>query len=376
VIKEDLVNPRLLFLGTEFGLWVSVDGGQQWSRYKGGDLPAVAVRDLAIHPREDDLVIATHGRGIWIIDDITPLRALTPETLAKGAAFFQARPVVQRISAGGGWANGDAEFVGQNPPNDAIVTYFLQKRHIFGDMKLEVRDSAGKLLATLPTSKRRGLSRIAWSMTMPPPRIPPAASAAFGVGPRFLPGRYTVKLVDGESEYTAPLLVVRDPRATHTPADRKAQYELALTLYGLLGEMTTLVERMNAVRAGLEARAATLPATDTLAVKLRGESEAVDQLRKKIVATKEGGMITGEERLRENLTDLYFNVVFFEGPPSAIQVERTEALAHELADVLADFDAWTAKELPPINTALANKKLEPIEPMSREAWEGKAKPAG
>src|ERR1041385_7063087 len=78
VVKEDLVNRDLLFLGTELGLWVSLDGGKQWAHYKGGDLPSVAVRDLAIHPRDDDLVIATHGRGIWIIDDITPLRALTP----------------------------------------------------------------------------------------------------------------------------------------------------------------------------------------------------------------------------------------------------------------------------------------------------------
>ena len=80
VIKEDLVNPQLLFLGTEFGLWITVDGGQHWSRYKGGNMPAVAVRDLAIHPRDDDLVIATHGRGIWIVDNITPLRKLTPQT--------------------------------------------------------------------------------------------------------------------------------------------------------------------------------------------------------------------------------------------------------------------------------------------------------
>ncbi|HXI34571.1 MAG TPA: hypothetical protein VNH63_10855, partial [Gemmatimonadales bacterium] len=86
VIKEDLVNKDLLFLGTEFGLWVSLDGGKQWARYKGGNMPAVAVRDLAIQPRDNDLVIATHGRGIWIIDDITPLRALTPAVLASTAA--------------------------------------------------------------------------------------------------------------------------------------------------------------------------------------------------------------------------------------------------------------------------------------------------
>src|SRR2546422_789196 len=85
VVKEDLVDKDLVFLGTELGLWVSVDGGQQWAHYKGNDLPNVAVRDLAIHPRDNDLVIATHGRGIWIVDDITPLRALTPATLASNA---------------------------------------------------------------------------------------------------------------------------------------------------------------------------------------------------------------------------------------------------------------------------------------------------
>src|SRR5258708_132305 len=102
VIKEDLVNPNLLFLGTELGLWVSVDGGKQWAHYKGGDLPAVAVRDLAIHPRDHDLVIGTHGRGIWIVDDISPLRALTPEGLASPVAFLPDRATAQRLQSGGG----------------------------------------------------------------------------------------------------------------------------------------------------------------------------------------------------------------------------------------------------------------------------------
>ena len=87
VIKEDLVQPNLLFLGTEFGLYISIDGGKTWAQFKGSHFPAVAVRDLAIQPRDNDLVLATHGRGIWIIDDITPLRALTPELLDAGSRF-------------------------------------------------------------------------------------------------------------------------------------------------------------------------------------------------------------------------------------------------------------------------------------------------
>ncbi len=374
VVKEDLVNKDLLFLGTELGLWVSVDGGQQWAHYKGNDLPNVAVRDLAIHPRDNDLVIATHGRGIWIVDDITPLRALTPATLASNAVFMQARPVVQRIPAQGGWANGDAAFVGPNPPDDAVITYYQKKRHIFGDLKIEVFDQAGKLVGTVPSSKRRGLSRVTWSMRITAPRVPPAASAAFGAafGPRLLPGTYTVKMSKDKDVYSTQLAVLPDPRARHTAADRQAQFDLAMKLYNLLGDMTFAVERMNGVRLALDDRAAKLGAGDSLAARLRAASAAVDELRKKIVATKEGGMITGEERLRENLADLYGNVIFYDGRPSQTQVERTDVIARELADVVRDFDAWSAKELGGLNTALGTKQLEPIRVLTREQWQAKA----
>ena len=361
VIKEDLVNPQLLFLGTELGLWVSADGGAHWARYKGGNLPAVAVRDLAIHPRDDDLVIATHGRGIWIVDDITPLRKLTPTELVRGGAFVQTKPVVQVINAGGGWANGDAEFIGANPPGDAVITYYLKKRHIFGDMKLQLFDSAGKLVQSLPTGKRRGLSRVAWSMRMTPPRVPTAATAAFVVGPRFLPGRYTVKLTEGDSQYTTVLRVVGDSRASHTVADRKAQFALSVTLYDLMNQMTTVVDRMNDMRESLGDRGTGLSAADSLLRALTKGSAQVDTMRKKIVATKEGGMITGEERLRENLAELYGSVVGYDGRPSEMQEQRTGTIGREMGNVSKDFERWISIELPKINKMLEGRGLPRIE---------------
>ena len=362
VIKEDLVNRNLLFLGTEFGLWISMDGGGQWSHFKGGNLPNVAVRDLAIHPRDNDLVIATHGRGIWIIDDITALRALTPAALANDVVFAKARPTVARLSAGGGWVNGDAAFVGQNPPSDAVITYYLKKRHIFGDMKLEVLDAAGHLVSTLPSSKRRGLSRVTWSMRMKAPTVPAAASAAGGasVGPRVLPGAYTVRMTKDKAVYTTPLQVLPDPRTTHTAADRRAQFDLSVKLSAMLGEMAATVDRMNDVRFALNDRAGLLSAGDTLTMRLTKASSDVDEMRKKIVATKEGGMITGEERLRENLADLYGNVLFYGGRPSRTQHVRTDAIGHELTDVSRAFDSWVALRIPSINSALLQRKLRPI----------------
>src|SRR6201998_3584397 len=124
VIKEDTVRPDLLFLGTEFGLWISPDGGKQWAEYKGGDFPAAAVRDLVIQPRDSDLVIATHGRGIWIVDDISPLRKLTPDVMAQDAVFVMGNPAQQRFNANGGWSEGSGMFSGPNPPDAALITYY------------------------------------------------------------------------------------------------------------------------------------------------------------------------------------------------------------------------------------------------------------
>jgi photosystem II stability/assembly factor-like uncharacterized protein len=362
VIKEDLVNPNLLFLGTEFGLWVSLDGGARWARYKGGDMPAVAIRDMAIHPRDNDLVIATHGRGIWIVDDITPLRSLTPPVLASEVAFMKARPTVQRLAAGGGWSNGDAAFVGPNPTDDAVITYYLQKRHIFGDMKLEVLDSTGAVVGELPSTKRRGLSRVTWSMRLKAPTVPAAASADFSaaVGPRLLPGTYTVRMTKDKDVYSMPLTVIPDPRATHPLADRQAQFELSKKLATMLGEMSVAVDRINGMRLALDNRASGLPSSDPLAVRLRAASSQVDSLRKKIVATKEGGMITGEERLRENLADLYGSVSGYDGRPSQMEIDRTDAIGKEMADIVRDYDAWAARELPGINSALTAHQLPSI----------------
>jgi hypothetical protein len=199
-------------------------------------------------------------------------------------------------------------------------------------------------------------------MRMAPPRVPTAASAAFVVGPRFLPGRYTVKLTEGDSTYSTTLRVVGDNRVSHTAADRKSEFALAVTLYDLLNQMTSVVDRMNGVRGEIDDRGTSLAETDTLLHALQRGSAQVDTMRKKIVATKEGGMITGEERLRENLASLYGSVVGYEGRPSEMQVQRTSAIGRELGDVTKEFDRWIQTELPKINKMLEGRGLPKIEP--------------
>lgn len=370
VIKEDTVSPNMLFLGTEFGLWISLDGGKQWAQYKGNDFPCVPVDDIVVQSRESDLVLATHGRGIWIVDDISPLRKLTPEVTAQDAAFIPGRPAQQRFNASGGWVEGDATFFGPNPPDAALITYYQKKRHIFGRMKIEVFDDQGKLVDTLPANSRRGLSRVQWSMRIKAPRVPSGATIAVPpIGPRVLPGTYTVKLTRGKETYSTEITLGLDARAKYTLDDRKQQFDAVMRLYNLLGEMTYQVDRINSVRDALAQRAAKLGADDPLRKQLTGLSAKADEVRKKIVATKEGGDITGEERIREKAGQLYGDLLNYEGRPGDYQVGRIDSLKRELEDVAKEFDAFTDKDLKDANQSLTRKKMEPIRPLARADWD-------
>jgi photosystem II stability/assembly factor-like uncharacterized protein len=370
VIKEDTVDPDLLFLGTEFGLWISTDGGARWAQYKGARFPAVAVRDLVVHPRSNDLVLATHGRGIWVIDNIAPLRALTPQNMTADAAFLPAPRAVQWMETFAGWAEGDNSYTGPNRPGDALIPYYQRTRHIYGDLKIEILDADGKLVDTVASAKHRGVSVAGWSMHLKPPRVPPAASALFqaAIGPRVLPGTYTVRMMKDDKVYTSQLQVALDPRATYNEADRKAQFDLVNKLAGLLNHMSWAVDAIIGVRDEAQARAGRLAESDPLRKQAQQLAADVDQIRTRIVATKEGGMITGEERLREYLGGLYGDVNGYEGRPTNSQTERASALERELEDVIREFRDLTDKRLPELNRGLQGKQQAAIRVLSEDDW--------
>jgi len=362
VVKDDLVQKDLVFVGTEFGLFVSIDGGKTWAQFKGSRFPAVAVRDLAVHPRDHDLVLATHGRGIWVIDDISPWRALTPEVLNQEATFVSARPVQQRIEANGGWAGGAAVFIGDNPPDAAVITYYQKSRHLFGKLKLEVLDSTGRVVDTLPASKRPGLNRVVWSMREKPPRVPPAVQLAGAgtQGPRLLPGTYKVRMTKNGKVSEIELKVGLDRRVKFNEADRKAQYDAAMKVHALFGDESALMDRILFLRGAMAKSKAAMPQGDEAVKSLSDFDGKLDAVRKQIVATTEGGAITGEERLREHTDQLYGAIITYEGKPGDYQIARIDALRKELSDVTRDFENLVTKDLPALNDALKAKGKEPI----------------
>jgi len=197
-VVQDLVNRDLLFAGTWFGVYIPLGGGNRWARFKGGLRP-VPVRDIDIHPREHDLIVGTHGRGIFILDDLTPLRGLTAVTLEADLALLPAGDAVMVTSGGMFWFRGNDEFAGRNPPEAASIFFYQKKRHIFGDLKVEIYDSEGELITTIPAPKVKGLNRADWPMRLPPPKLPPATNLVFVFqGPRVPEGTYTFKVIKGK----------------------------------------------------------------------------------------------------------------------------------------------------------------------------------
>jgi photosystem II stability/assembly factor-like uncharacterized protein len=162
VVREDPVNPNVLYAGTEFALLLSVDQGKSWTKL--GALPTVAVDDILVHPRERDLVIATHGRSLYVIDDLSPIEELTPETRSKAAHLFSVRKAVGRVALPGfeEWS-GSSAFRGANPPDGALISYWIKEGGP-EPVKIEIKNAQGHTVANLTATAVSGINRIAWDL--------------------------------------------------------------------------------------------------------------------------------------------------------------------------------------------------------------------
>jgi hypothetical protein len=223
-VAEDHVRPDLLFAGTEFGLFFTVDGGGKWTQLKGG-MPTIAVRDLEIQRRENDLVAGTFGRGIMILDDYTPLRLVSEELLEKEAAFFPVKrawmympavPLGLRDKS----FQGDSFYLAPNPPFGAVFTYYLktleelrkEDREESPSIILTVSDQEGNVLRRLTGPTKAGFHRVAWDLRLPPSEPvrlkPPEDPSPFQdppMGPMAVPGDYSVSLAKRVDGVTTPL---------------------------------------------------------------------------------------------------------------------------------------------------------------------------
>ncbi len=368
-ICEDYVNPNLLFLGTEFGLFVSVDGGEHWVRFK-GNLPKVGIREIKIHPRQADLILATHGRGIYILDDITPLRQVSQEVLAANVSLFKSRPTTITSRSGRQQFNGSDQFVGENPTEVATITYYLKKRHLFGDLKIDIFNEEGEFIKSLSGGKRRGINRVEWPMRLKAPRTPVSRSlrGGFVFGPAVNPGVYTARLIKSSDTLETKIEVFHDPKYSHSTEDRDLQQKTMWKLYGMQERLAYIAKAATDVRDDARERSNSLKKNDRLAKELTKFADALDVLYKTLVVTERTRGITNDERIRERVVSLFGAVNSYGGRPTQTQLDRAKKLEKELESADASFQSIIAKDLNPLNEKLTKKEMETIKILTEEEF--------
>jgi len=287
VLEEDPEEPSLLFLGTEFGLYVSLDGGEGWRKWTHGGYPhGAATRALVVHPRDHDLVIGTHGRGAWIIDDIRPLREMArdPSLRARPLHLFSAPPAVQhtRGMRGPFYFPGDTRYQGPNRPYGALISYWVDdaaaaaaaagdtvgtKPGTAGEPSWNMAPSSGgvggpariellegeEVIRTLRGPAKAGVNRVSWALERAGHPAPGAApDAPEPSGPAVLPGRYRVRVTLGDHVAEGELEVVKDPRTAWTVASMRERLETRLQGDAMAARLNAAVDRLERTVAALD----------------------------------------------------------------------------------------------------------------------------
>jgi hypothetical protein len=293
------------------------------------------VRDLYIQAGTNDLIVATHGRGIMIVDDITPMRSMTKSMISQDVFLFDNKPVVLTTGklGGGGFPN-TGGWTAPNAPSIPPIQYYLKERVSIGDVNLEVYDPAGKLVRTIPGTIRKGINKLTWDLKMKPPKVASGGTkidyGAF-VAPMVLPGDYTLKLKVGDKQYTKTLKLIHDPKnKDFTIADRQLQYKTAMQLYNLHERLAATVDSINLKQRMLRENVSKVK--DTVSKKLLQDYIAkLEELRSTLLATKQKSIFADEKKLREEITDVYAAVAGQEAAPSNLQLQRAAQLQEKEA---------------------------------------------
>jgi photosystem II stability/assembly factor-like uncharacterized protein len=369
-IKEDYKNPNLLYLGTEAGLYVTIDGGQNWSQFK-NNMPPVAVHWIALHPTENALVMATHGRGVIIIDDISPLRQLTKDIIAKELHFFQTKDnLLPESGAFSGYAR-MGEFVGENPRTSAKVVYFMKSRHTFGKMTLEIFDEKGTKVADLPAGKSKGINYVEWDASLKPPKVAKGKTLVYGgfSGPVVPAGLYKVKLTKGAKVYETEMVLKPNPKSIHTMAERKIQNETAMRLFDMNEQLGYVVDQIDQFKSGAEG---VLSKLTTAKLKkqfpLAALVKEMDALKETLVVLKGDNYVgQAEPQLREKISALYGEVVGYTGQPTNAQMASLKVLDDKLSEARAKVKGFSTS-IEKLNPLLSKAALSTIVARSFEAY--------
>jgi len=359
VIREDPRNPDVLYLGSEFGVWASINGGDSWFSIRGANFPPVGVRDIVVHPRDNDLVVGTHGRSIWILDDVTPIQELA-EAVADGAYLFEPPQATRFMGRFTKPFLADRAFHGATTGSSATISYYLDDDAAAAGAQLTIEDGSGETIRTLRATSEVGINRIGWGLDMDLPGDAPPADArsggrgggfgGFSGGVRVLPGTYAVRLAVAGQETTQPVAVRLDPELDVSLPDLEAQQQAMIRLSRMNNEANAAVATIASLQEQIAPLAEELDragAGDELRTEAAAIDAALEGLRLRLVS--ELGGYRSATQLQGKISSLRGAIGGVTARPTQAQVEWTDRFDADLRQLSQELDEIVNVSIPGFN---------------------------
>lgn len=401
-IREDPVRKGLLYLGTENAVYVSFNGGKNWLPLQ-SNLPHAPAHWLVVQDHFNDLVVATYGRGFWILDDITPLQQLTQEVLDAEVHLFALRPAYRFRDVAGPRGQGNDPCMGQNPPYGAAITYYLKSAPKKGkNTVITILDEEGRTVRTLRTESKEelakemgredikpfkvpreaGLNRVWWDLRYDKTDLVRLRTSPIGhehvkvgpqdwrplgrrriSGPLAPPGIYTVKLTIGDKEFTQRLTILKDPHSAGTDEDIRMQMTILREIHDMVNSVAGMINEIELVRKQILDLNALLEG--------HAESEAVQKAGKelddKLIAAEDfffsmgltgsGDGLRWPDKFYVRLGHLASSIGKSDFPPTTQQLEVHEKFKRELAEHRARYEKILQEDLAAFNAMLKEKNI-------------------
>ncbi len=388
VVREDPVRRGMLYLGTENSLYLSLNDGDDWTPLQ-TNLPHAPVHWLTVQDHFNDLVVATYGRGFWILDDITPLQQLSDEVLASDAHLFQPRPAYRfRFRSSHVSQPGDPG-AGENPRYGASIHFFLRENPT-DNVNISILDSRGEVVRMLRTgSASQGINRVYWDFRLPPSRTPRMrtpvlehshvpmgpegwrlAGETGRVSPLAPPGEYTVRLTMGDFEQSQRLTVLKDPNSEGTIANIREQFAVLLEIRDNANQVVDLIEEAEVIRSQIIQRMISIE-DSVIEEEIRAAGNELNNkiidLEMNLTDLRLSGGSAGQDRLRwprqlyAKITSLAGYIGGSDFPPTTQQLEVHQRLTDSLREYQAQMDVIRSQDLTEFNVLLTAHGLEPIE---------------
>jgi hypothetical protein len=323
-----------------------------------GNFPMVPVDDIAIHPRENDLILGTHGRSVWVLDDITPLEQLTPQVMESTGQLFDIKPakIFNYFSHKGNL--GHKVFVAPNPPFGAVINYYLKDDE--KDVKIFVKNNAGENVREIQGKNTAGINRVTWDLRYRAPQMADMGrmSRYFSSqgGPFVLPGEYQLTLKVADREIVKSVEVTGDPRIAISFEDIKSQHDALYSIYKLMPLMSSasrVTDKIQKEIAALKSDLEKVPdVPEAVTETIKKVEDKAGTIRNRLFGDPEAGFSGMRESLRGRLLMLYRSIGAYTGAPTTAQLDQIRDDTEALKALVRDVNTIIEADIPLLNKLL------------------------